>query len=221
MEEEYRMEERDCSWLAGVNLTPAEKLSAYAEHGRYLSQKYFGSLTHKVEKDAALSVFGRDGNGKTTSSNFWVPSTHCISIPCFRHRRFDSSKSKTFKTNGTEFTIQYSSGSLEGIISNDILEVGGLVIKNQDLGESVKLNFALGRFDGIFGLGYDTISALGVVPPFYNLVNQNLVDDAIFGFYLAGADGATGGQMTLGGVDPKHFEGELQWHNVRRKGYSP
>lgn len=96
------------------------------------------------------------------------------------------------------------------------------MIKHQDFGESVKepgLAFAFGKFDGIFGLGYDTISVLGVVPPFYNLVNQKLIDDAVFGFYLASADGTTGGQMTLGGVDSNHYEGDLEWHNVRRKGY--
>jgi len=81
------------------------------------------------------------------------------------------------------------------------------------------LAFAFGKFDGIFGLGYDTISVLGVVPPFYSLVNQKLIDEPVFGFYLAQADGSTGGQMTLGGVDSNHYEGELEWHDVRRKGY--
>lgn len=111
---------------------------------------------------------------------------------------------------------------MTGFISNDNLEVGGIVIKNQDFAESTLepgLAFANVRFDGIFGLGYDTISVLGVVPPFYNLVNQKLIDDAVFGFYLAGANGTTDSQMTLGGIDSNHYEGDLQWHNVRRKGF--
>ena len=96
------------------------------------------------------------------------------------------------------------------------------MIHHQDFGESVKepgLAFVVGKFDGIFGLGYDTISVLDAVPPFYNMVNQSLVDEPVFGFYLGQADGPLGGQMTLGGVDTNHFEGELQYHNVRRKGY--
>ncbi|KAF9401172.1 Vacuolar protease A, partial [Podila epigama] len=177
---------------------------------------YYGDVTVGNPPQTFSVVFD------TGSSNFWVPSTHCNSIACFLHRRFDSEKSSTFKPNGTQFAIQYGSGSLEGIISNDNVEVGGVVIKHQDFGESVKepgLAFAFGKFDGIFGLGYDTISVLGVVPPFYNLVNQKLIDEPVFGFYLANADGNTGGQMTLGGVDSNHYEGELQYHDVRRKGY--
>ncbi|KAF9394473.1 Vacuolar protease A [Podila verticillata] len=182
----------------------------------YMNAQYYGEVNVGTPPQTFSVVFD------TGSSNFWIPSNHCRSIACFLHRRYDSNQSKTFKANGTEFGIQYGSGSLEGIISNDNLEVGGIVIKHQDFGESVKepgLAFAFGKFDGIFGLGYDTISVLGVVPPFYNLVNQKLIDDAVFGFYLAGADGTTGGQMTLGGVDSNHYEGDLQWHNVRRKGY--
>ncbi|KAG0266469.1 Vacuolar protease A [Mortierella polycephala] len=182
----------------------------------YMNAQYYGDITIGSPPQTFSVVFD------TGSSNLWVPSTHCNSIACFLHRRFDSTKSTTFKSNGTEFGIQYGSGSLEGIISNDNVEVGGAVIKGQDFGESVKepgLAFAFGKFDGIFGLGYDTISVLGVVPPFYSLIDQKLIDEPVFGFYLAGPDGSTGGQMTLGGVDDSHFEGELDWHNVRRKGY--
>ncbi|KAF9928920.1 Vacuolar protease A [Mortierella alpina] len=182
----------------------------------YMNAQYYGEISIGSPPQTFSVVFD------TGSSNLWVPSTHCSSIACFLHRRYNSAESSTFKANGTEFGIQYGSGALEGIISSDHVEVGGVVIKKQDFGESVKepgLAFAFGKFDGIFGLGYDTISVLGVVPPFYNLVNQKLIDEPVFGFHMGNADSASGGQMTLGGHDPSLYEGELQWHDVRRKGY--
>ncbi|KAI8350972.1 aspartic peptidase domain-containing protein [Mortierella sp. GBAus27b] len=182
----------------------------------YMNAQYYGEISIGTPPQKFSVVFD------TGSSNLWVPSTHCSSLACLMHRRFSSGVSSTFQANGTTFAIQYGSGSLEGIISNDELAVGGMVVKHQDFGESTKesgLAFVLGKFDGIFGLGYNTISVLGAVPPFYNMVNQSLVDEPVFAFYLGQAGSSLGGQMTLGGVDPDHFEGDLKYHDVRRKGY--
>jgi saccharopepsin len=96
----------------------------------------------------------------TVSSNLWVPSTRCSSIACYLHKRYDASASSSHVENGTDFAIRYGTGSLEGIISNDVLAMGDLTIKGQDFGESVKepgITFAVGRFDGILGLGFDTM----------------------------------------------------------------
>ena len=85
----------------------------------------------------------------TGSSNLWVPSTRCSSIACFLHAKYDATKSSTYKANGTEFKIQYGSGSLEGVISNDDMSIGDLTIKKQDFAESTVepgLAFAFGKF---------------------------------------------------------------------------
>ena len=50
-------------------------------------------------------------------------------------------------------------------------------IKNQLFAEATEepgLAFAFGRFDGILGLGYDTISVNHITPPFYELINQKV-----------------------------------------------
>ena len=84
----------------------------------------------------------------TGSSNLWVPSTKCSSIACFLHAKYDSSSSSTYKKNGTEFKIQYGSGSMEGFVSNDKLTIGDLEINSQDFAEATKepgLAFAFGK----------------------------------------------------------------------------
>jgi saccharopepsin len=237
--------------LKKIPETPSQKIHRYSQNGEYLTQKYFGNSRHMQEANQIFSsdsmgiqhgvpltnymnaqYYGEISLGNppqqfsvvfdTGSSNLWVPSTHCTSIACFLHRRYDSTKSTSFKSNGTEFEIHYGTGSLEGIISNDVLTVGDIVVKNQDFGESVKepgLTFAFGRFDGIFGLGYDTISVKGVVPPFYHMVNQGLLDDEVFSFWLNDKDGDVGGELVFGGKDSTHINGEIHWAQVRRKGY--
>jgi len=64
------------------------------------------------------------------------------------HTKYDSSASSTYKANGTEFSIQYGSGSMEGFVSQDTLTIGDLSIKGQDFAEATKepgLAFAFGK----------------------------------------------------------------------------
>ncbi|KAK0553414.1 aspartic proteinase precursor [Tilletia horrida] len=157
----------------------------------------------------------------TGSANLWVPSKQCSSIACFLHTKYDSAESSTYKENGTSFQIQYGSGSMEGFVSNDVLSIGDLTIKKQDFAEATQepgLAFAFGKFDGILGLAYDTISVNGIVPPFYQMVNQGLLDSPVFSFYL-GSSEADGGVATFGGIDDSHYSGKITYAPIRRKGY--
>ncbi|PWN46466.1 peptidase A1 [Violaceomyces palustris] len=144
----------------------------------------------------------------TGSANLWVPSAGCSSIACFLHKKYDNGASSTYKKNGSEFKIQYGSGSMEGFVSNDVITIGDLKIKGQDFAEATSepgLAFAFGKFDGILGLAYDTISVNGIVPPFYQMINQGLLDEPVFAIF--------------GGIDESKFQGDLIKLPIRRKAY--
>ncbi|KAI9276214.1 endopeptidase [Sporodiniella umbellata] len=236
-----------------VHESPSEKLQRYSHTGKYLTQKYFdtqrlnspmetfqvqpdGSAKHGVPLSNYMNAqyYGEITLGTppqtftvvfdTGSSNLWVPSTHCTSIACFLHKRYDASSSSTYSKNGTEFAIQYGTGSLEGFISQDTLNVGGLQVDGQGFAESVKepgLTFAFAKFDGIFGLGYDTISVKHTTPPFYHMANRDLVDEPLFSFWLndAAEGSEEGGELLLGGINPDRYHGDIHWSDVQRKGY--
>ena len=102
------------------------------------------------------------------------------------------------------------------------MTIGDLKIKSQDFAEATSepgLAFAFGRFDGILGLGYDTISVNKMVPPFYNMVNQKLLDEPVFAFYLGGNDEGDESEAVFGGVDKDHYTGKITTIPLRRKAY--
>ncbi|THH06796.1 hypothetical protein EW145_g3844 [Phellinidium pouzarii] len=157
----------------------------------------------------------------TGSSNLWVPSTKCSSIACFLHAKYDSTASSSYKKNGTTFSIQYGSGSMEGFVSNDVLTIGDLEIDDQDFAEATKepgLAFAFGKFDGILGLGYDTIAVNHVTPPFYSMINKGMLDAPVFSFRL-GSSEEDGGEALFGGIDNTAYTGNIDYVPVRRKAY--
>ncbi|CEP60135.1 proteinase A LALA0_S01e03818g [Lachancea lanzarotensis] len=184
----------------------------------YLNAQYFTDITLGTPPQSFKVILD------TGSSNLWVPGAECGSLACFLHSKYDHESSSSYKANGTEFAIQYGTGSLEGYISQDTLSIGDLTIPKQDFAEATSepgLTFAFGKFDGILGLGYDTISVKKVVPPIYKAIEQKLLDEPRFAFYLNDADGAEDsvGEVSFGGIDKSKYKGDITWLPVRRKAY--
>ena len=62
-----------------------------------------------------------------------------------------------------------------------------MCVKDQTFGEAVHqpgITFIAAKFDGILGMGWESISVDGVTPVFNNMIKQNLVNEEVFAFYL-------------------------------------
>jgi len=144
-------------------------------------------------------------------------------IACDLHAKYDSAKSSTYVSNQTKFAIQYGTGSVAGFISEDSVNLGGLPIKHQQFGEATSLpgvTFAVAKFDGILGLAFQSISEDGVVPPWYNILGQQLITKPVFSTWLnKDPTGTVGGELILGGIDGKRYTGPISYFPLSAETY--
>ncbi|KAM6137559.1 LOW QUALITY PROTEIN: cathepsin E-like [Pterocles gutturalis] len=180
----------------------------------YMNAQYYGVVNVGTPPQRFTVVFD------TGSSNFWVPSAYCISEACRVHQKFKSFLSDSYE-HGEAFSLQYGTGQLLGIAGKDTLQVNKYIsIKGQDFGESVfepGPTFAL-ALDGVLGLGYPL--AVGNALRFDSIMNQKLVEEPVFSFYLKrGDDTENGGELILGGIDHSRYKGSIHWVPVTEKTY--
>jgi len=175
----------------------------------YANAQYYGTVSIGNPPQSFQVIFD------TGSSNLWVPKTGCTHCgnPFFgKKSKYDHATSTSYQEDGGSFDIMYGSGSVSGFFSvDDVVLADDIVVKGQRFAEiqdagGLGLAYALGKFDGILGLGFTSISIDNTVTVFENALQQNLLDQPVFAFYLG--DNAPG-ELTFGGYDSSKFEGDL------------
>lgn len=72
------------------------------------------------------------------------------------------------------------------------------------------------HFDGILGLGHLSVAINGIHPPFYNMLDQGLLNQPILSFCVGDANKGTDSVCILGGTDETKYKGEIIYFPLRR-----
>jgi hypothetical protein len=157
----------------------------------------------------------------TGSSNLWVPEVGCIhcGYKIFHggKNKFDPNASTSYEMiqgNASDFSIQYGSGSVSGRFVKDTVTLAqDIHVSSQTFAivhdaAGMGIGYAFGMFDGILGLGFDTLSVGGAETVFHSAIEQGLVEQPVFAFSLGDE---SDGELTFGGYDESKFVGSIHW----------
>jgi hypothetical protein len=172
----------------------------------YQDAQYYGAIQMGTPQQELRVIYD------TGSSNLWVSNIKPGILSS--HKYYDNSKSSTYVANGTVFNIQYGSGPVSGVYSQDTASIGGIAIPEYTFAEVDNVKglgpaYSVGHFDGICGMGWDDISVDNVETPLRALVNSGKLDEPVFAFYLG--SGGADGELTLGGVNPARYTGDFTY----------
>ncbi|KAJ3189613.1 hypothetical protein HK101_008844 [Irineochytrium annulatum] len=162
----------------------------------------------------------------TGSSVLWVAKAGCVF--CNDSASFDGTKSSTYNLTGSSpKSISYGTGSVTGTTARDTFGFNGLSVKSQVFLEVMKESTITANqmnrvYDGILGLTFE--NGLNTTTPheniFYGMATQKVVTNPVFGVWLnhsatpGQAVSNVGGEVTLGFIDPNHYQGNLTYLNV-------
>ncbi|KAJ5081580.1 Aspartic-type endopeptidase ctsD [Penicillium alfredii] len=149
----------------------------------------------------------------TGSPSTWVFDAACTADVCTSHHTFSSSASSSFSSNGSSFSLGYSSGTVRGGLGKDTMSVAGLDV-DLPFGQVTKAtnDFSSYPIDGILGLGrsytggWKRSSFMDVV------AEKKLLKSNLIGFSLSRASNdPKSGEVNFGKVDTSKFDGDISY----------
>ena len=125
----------------------------------------------------------------TGSSNLLVTSSKCKSNTCKEKPKYHSNLSSSFIELNIPMEIQFGTGSVTGIINEDNVNIGGMNIPNQKIGEITHQYgevFSITKFSGIVGLGFASSNDNeNIIPVLDNIISLSLLSHNTISFHLS------------------------------------
>ncbi|KAH8878248.1 Lysosomal aspartic protease [Schistosoma japonicum] len=177
----------------------------------YRNLQYYGEVSVGTPPQRLRVLFD------TGSTDTWFASRRCwfFDIFCWLFSFYDRTKSSTYRPDGSTFEVRYLDSNYSGIWSVDTVRINSLIIQNQAFAEMTNIfnaDYFTDKYDGIIGMSCRRISTYGNIPMFPNILANGVNMEPVFSFYLNRKDGASvGGEMVLGGVNPKYFKGDFEY----------
>ncbi|TCD61064.1 hypothetical protein EIP91_009067 [Steccherinum ochraceum] len=156
----------------------------------------------------------------TGSADIFLPGPQCDDINCQGHALFAPNASSTAKDTDQTFQLQYGDGSsVSGQVYTETVTVSGVTATNQSIGvaSTFSSGFSKNQFpaDGVFGMGFQDISAFKQPPFVQTLIAEGQLDQPVFSFKL----NTTGSELLLGGANSELYKGDFTYVPVTEKAY--
>nr|CDJ88818.1 Peptidase A1 domain containing protein [Haemonchus contortus] len=207
------------NYTFGSNYDDQEGLS------NYMNNQYYGTIQIGTPPQTFKVLFD------TGSSNLWVPCANCPSSnqACLSHQKFNCAQSSTCTQTFQPISIQYGTGSMQGYVDYDVVCFGtnrhyctnyqqGFTCAMQEPGDT----FVYVPFDGILGMAWNSIAEGGISQPMSQIfANKAICPEAVFAFWLNRDlfNNVIGGELTLCGIDPTHYQGQIAWEPLISETY--
>lgn len=127
----------------------------------------------------------------------------------------------SYKKLPVEMSVQFGTGSIEGFLAQDTFTLGPVRVHDQTFGQikrSTGSVFVTGKFDGILGLSFPSLSAHAYKPVFDSVISQKLLTDNMFSFYYSLLP-KQNSAIILGQPLKTMYTGDLTWISVSKPFY--
>ncbi|KIY53016.1 acid protease, partial [Fistulina hepatica ATCC 64428] len=216
-----------------------DDLGAWAKsHRDYLIGKYGGTVKTRrsygenllVDQDADSSYYGSIAVGTppvsydviidSGSADLWLASSSCSSGCSSVGPTFNPSDSSTFSNKSTAFSITYGSGSAQGYLATDTVQMAGFSVSSQTFAvcDVVSDSLITSPVSGLMGFGFKTIAASGATPFWQTLAASGAWDSPLMSVQITRYLNDTsvqslepGGTLTMGFVNESLYRGEIEY----------